>query len=103
MHSNLMITRSQVQLGEDPGTMQFIQKIVYKRNEKFVFDGLLIKLPVIDAEPPHVVLLFYKQNWRCKENNIMMYHSIGEHFFYQLLYLPLLNERAFVGSDVNRL
>ena len=38
--------------------MQFIKKIVDKRNRKFVFYGLLIMLHVIDAEPPRIVFFF---------------------------------------------
>jgi hypothetical protein len=69
----------QVQLREELGTMQLINEIVYKRNGKYVLDDLLIKLSIIDAESPYVVLLFYKL---CKGTNIVLYYSIGKHFLH---------------------
>jgi hypothetical protein len=48
----LVVDRSQIELRENPGTMEFIKELFHHWNWELIFDSALIKGPIIHAEPP---------------------------------------------------
>ena len=58
----LMVTGSQVNLGEDTRTMLLIEQVINARKRILVLYGYLVQLPVVYAHPKTPILLLYKQN-----------------------------------------
>ena len=57
----LMVTHSQVKLGEYRGSSKLIKKIIDVRNWIFVLDGFLVKRTIVDYESLRLILLCHKQ------------------------------------------
>jgi hypothetical protein len=57
LHTNLMVAGSEIELGEEPGAMEFIQELVDDRDGESVLDGDGVQRAVADAEPPRAVRL----------------------------------------------
>ena len=55
VHTDLVVARAEVQLGEELGAMQLIQQFIDQRNRVRVLDGDGIEGSVVDAEPPRSV------------------------------------------------
>ena len=55
--SDLVVSRAEVQLGEDRGTGDFSEQLLHRRNWKMVFHGGCVQGSVVDAEPPCAVFL----------------------------------------------
>jgi hypothetical protein len=57
VHPDLVVARTQVQLGEEAGLVQLIEELVHHRNRELVLGGDGVEGTVIDAEPLGVVRL----------------------------------------------
>jgi hypothetical protein len=57
LHTDLMVAGSEVELGEEPGAMEFIQELIDNRDGESVLDGDGVQRAVVDAEPPRAVRL----------------------------------------------
>jgi hypothetical protein len=62
LHTDLMVTGSEVELGEESGAMEFIQELVDGRDGEGVLDGDGVQRAVVDAEPPRVVRLLDEED-----------------------------------------
>jgi hypothetical protein len=56
-----MITRTEIDLGENSGSSQLIKKNIDSRKRIFVLDGHRIERPVIHTLPQATILLFDKE------------------------------------------
>jgi len=52
MHTDLMISAAEVELGEQDGVLEFIQELLHDRYGKLVPDGFAVESPVVYAEAP---------------------------------------------------
>jgi NAD(P)H-hydrate repair Nnr-like enzyme with NAD(P)H-hydrate dehydratase domain len=50
-----MVAGPEIELGEEPGAMEFIQELVDDRDGECVLDGDGIQRAVVDAESPRAV------------------------------------------------
>jgi len=66
MYSHLMVVGAQIQLGEELGTMKFIEQLLDHRNRKLVLDCHLVECAVVHAETPRAILFLDQQHW-CRE------------------------------------
>lgn len=57
MDTYLMVSRSQIELGEELRTMQLVKQLVNHRYRVLVLDSCLVQLAVVDAESPSSVFL----------------------------------------------
>jgi len=57
MHTDLMISAVEVELGEEDGVLQFVQELFHDRDGELVPDGVAVESPVVDAEAPRAVAL----------------------------------------------
>ena len=52
VHADLVVARTKVQLGEEPGTVQLVQQLVDHRDRVRILDGDGVEGSVVDAEAP---------------------------------------------------
>lgn len=56
MHAHLMVPAAQVDLGEELGTLQFVQELINHWYWKFVLHDGVVEGTVVDAETPTIVV-----------------------------------------------
>jgi hypothetical protein len=73
LHTDLMVAGSEIELGEEPGAMEFIQELVDDRDGEGVLDGDGVQRAVVDAEPPRVVCLLDEKD---RDENVELLRRI---------------------------
>lgn len=64
MHADLVESTAEVELGEESSADQFVKELVNHRHWKFVLDGVVVELPIVDAESPGAVGFLDKEDRR---------------------------------------
>jgi hypothetical protein len=54
-HADLVVSGSEVELGEEAGAMELVQQLVDDRDGEHILDGYGVQRAVVDAEPPRAV------------------------------------------------
>jgi hypothetical protein len=62
VHVHLVITQTEVELGEEDDAAEFVEQLFDDRYQKLVLDGALVQGPVVDIEPPRLVLLLDEED-----------------------------------------
>jgi hypothetical protein len=63
-HAYLVVPGSEVQLGEELGTMELVEELVNHRDRESILDGEHVQRPVVDAEVPRTVGLLDEEDGR---------------------------------------
>jgi hydrogenase maturation factor len=50
VHQHLVIATAEIQLGEDTGTLEFVQELINHRDREFVLHGLRIESTIVDTK-----------------------------------------------------
>ena len=79
MHTDLMISAAEVELGEEDGILEFIQELLHDRYGKLVPDGLAVESPVVYAEAPRAVALADQQDRRRERRCTRPYDALFQH------------------------
>lgn len=61
-HAHLMVPQAQVELGEEPCAVEFVEQLIDDMDQERVFDRERIQLAVVDAESPRLVLLLDEED-----------------------------------------
>jgi hypothetical protein len=61
-HADLVIPRTQIELGEEARPMELVQQLVDDGNGECVLDGERVERPVVDAEAPRPVRLLDEED-----------------------------------------
>jgi hypothetical protein len=59
-HAHLVVPRPEVQLGEEPRAVEFVEKLIDHQYGEHVLDSERVQGPVVDAEAPRPVGLLDK-------------------------------------------
>jgi hypothetical protein len=64
VNMNLGVSRTQVKLGEESGTVKSVKELVNDGDSEFVLHGASVEGLVVDAESPGAIMLLDKQDGR---------------------------------------
>ena len=74
LDANVIVSPPNIELGEDGGILDFIDKVGDERQRVGVFDGMLVQVSVILARTESCVFLSYKEEarrlWRFRRSNL---------------------------------
>lgn len=98
-HTDLMIPKSQIYLGEVLSSMELINDVVHPWNRVFVLDCFLIEHPIINAHSHGPVFFLHQDNRRCKGTKTRSYESHIKQFLDGSLNLILIDVWMLVGCD----
>jgi hypothetical protein len=62
VHMHLVVAATEVELGEEPRTAEFIQQLIDHRYWELILHRLLVKLTVVDAETSSTISLLYQEH-----------------------------------------
>ena len=66
VHTNLVISRTQIKLGKELRPMEFIQKFFDNGDGKFILDRGGVEGPIINTKAPRTITFLNQQHWRRK-------------------------------------
>ena len=102
VHSDLVITRSQIQLGENTSFAQFIKKLICLRYWKVVWHCCFVQCAIVNAETERVILFPNKKDRRGEWTAAPLNNSLIQHVLDLPLDLVFLKIWVAIRSDIYR-
>lgn len=85
IHTNLMITGAEIQLGEESGSMKLVKELINNRDGETVLNSGSVELAVVHTKAPRALFLAYKENQRGIRAATIANEAGGQHVLHLLI------------------
>lgn len=103
VHADLVVPCPEVQFREEDSVVQLIEQLFDQWNGEFVFDGYVVKLPIVNAKPPRSVLLVNQYDGCCKWALAWPNDPRAKHLLYLAFYFVLVHRTITVRATADGL